>query len=92
MGPVELLRQLADDGGAGGVGEQRELAEMLAGRVPVRRALERSADEYDALLLRGEGYQVAGDERTSCVVGGPTGSAERARYRPPSVENRPVVL
>jgi hypothetical protein len=61
MRTVELLRQLADDCGASGVGEKSELAQMLAGGVTVWRALQRGADEDDALLLWREGDQVAGD-------------------------------
>ena len=61
MGTVELLRELANDGRAGSVGEEGELAEMLGRSVTVRRALERGADEDDALLLRRQGNQVPGD-------------------------------
>lgn len=68
MRAVELLRELADNCRAGGVGEEGQLAEVLAGRVAVWRALERGADEDDALLLRREGDQVPGDEPDSRIV------------------------
>jgi hypothetical protein len=65
---VELLGELTDDCGARGVGEEGELAQVLAGGVTVRRALERSADEDDALLLRREGDQVPSDGPDSMSV------------------------
>jgi len=61
--PVELLRQLPDDGGPRRVGEEGELPQVLARGVTVRRALERRADEYRALLRSGERDQVACDWR-----------------------------
>ena len=69
MRAVELLRELADDCRAGGVREEGELTQMLAGGVAVGRALERGADEDDALLLRGERDQVSGDEPDSRLWG-----------------------
>jgi hypothetical protein len=68
MWAVELLCELADDGRAGCVGEKGELTQMLAGGVTVRRALERGADEDDALLLRRKGDQISGDEPGSRIV------------------------
>jgi hypothetical protein len=69
VGPVELLRQLADDGSAGGVGQQSELAQVLARGVAVRPPFERGADENGALLLRREGDQIPGDELDSVSRG-----------------------
>ncbi len=68
MGAVELLGELADDCGARRVGEEGELAQVLACGVAVGRALERSADEDDALLLRRKGDQVPSDGPDSMSV------------------------
>ena len=51
MRSVELLCQLADDGGAGRIGQQRQLAQVLTGCAAVRRSLERRADEDRPLAL-----------------------------------------
>ena len=54
MRPVDLLRELADDGRAGGVGELGQLAQMLVGQAPGAGPLERRADEQRPLDGRGD--------------------------------------
>jgi hypothetical protein len=59
MRPVELLRELADDLGAGRVGQALELAQMLVERLARARPLERRPDEERPLDRGGDGDQVA---------------------------------
>jgi hypothetical protein len=70
--PIELLRQLADDGSAGSVSEEGQLAEVLARGVAIGRPLQRRADEDDALLRSLERDQIFSDEgklqRIECRV------------------------
>jgi hypothetical protein len=93
MRSVELLRQLTDDERSGGVGEQRELAQVLVRRVAVRRPLERCADEDGALLWRLQRDQISCDGSSSKSRGPSSQAHKLTSYLvPPSVENRPVVL
>ena len=45
VGTVDSLRQLTDDGGAGGIGEPSEFGEMLSNEMAGVAAFERDADE-----------------------------------------------
>jgi hypothetical protein len=53
------LGQLADHLRAGGVGQARQLAEVLVERLARTRPLERRADEERALDWRRDGDQIA---------------------------------
>ena len=66
VGPIDLLRDAADDHGARRVGELFELLEMLVDVMPGRRALARRSDEQCALDGRGEGDQIARNIRCPC--------------------------
>jgi hypothetical protein len=59
MRPLELLGDLADDGGTGGVREPVQLAQMLIEQLERPRPLRWSADEQGALDGRGDGNQFA---------------------------------
>jgi hypothetical protein len=59
MWPLELLRDLADDGRAGGIGEPLQLAQMLIEKLEGPRPLRRRADEQRALDGRRNGDQFA---------------------------------
>jgi hypothetical protein len=61
MRAVQLLRQLADDGRAGGIGEPLELAQVLVEQMLRAASLERRADEDRGLLRRRERDQVTCD-------------------------------
>jgi hypothetical protein len=56
---VELLRELADDDGAGRVGEPLQLAQVLVERLARAGALDRCPDEQCPLDRRGDGDQIA---------------------------------
>jgi hypothetical protein len=77
---VQLLGELADDGSARGVGEKSELLQMFAGRVAVRRTLERRADEYDAFLLCREGDEISSDGADSSYEGERPGRVSGRAY------------
>jgi hypothetical protein len=68
MRPVELLRQLADDDRARGVGEALELAEVLVERLARARPLERRPDEERPLDGGRDGDQIACDGVASTGV------------------------
>ena len=79
---VDLLRHLADDDRAGGVGELGELAEVLVGDAASARALERNADEERPLDRRDDVDRIAAYVRILLVSDG---------YRAmPVVVKRPV--
>ncbi len=62
MGPVELLRERADDLCARRIGEPRQLLEMLVNGVLCRTALEGRADENGPFDGRREVDWLATDE------------------------------
>jgi hypothetical protein len=66
--PIELLRELADYDGAGGVGQALELTQMLFERLARARPLERRSDEERALDGRRDGDQVSCDGVASTGV------------------------
>jgi len=62
VGPIDLLRDAADDNGTRRVDELLELIEMLIEIMARRRSLARRANKQGALDRRREGYQIASDE------------------------------
>jgi hypothetical protein len=59
MRAVELLGELADDLGAGRVGEALQLAEVLVQRLARARPLERRSDEERPLNRGRDGDEIA---------------------------------
>ena len=62
VGPIDLLRDAANDDGTRSVDELLELFEMLIQAVARRRSLARRTNKQGALDRRRESYQIAGDE------------------------------
>jgi hypothetical protein len=77
---LQLLRELADDHGAGGIREPLQLAQMFVERLACARPLDGRADEERPLGRGRDGDQIA------CDIG------LYWREVPPSALNRPVEL
>src|SRR6185503_4978146 len=89
IGAVDLLRQLADDDGARGVGQLLELAQMFADGAARARTFERRADQQRLLDRRRDSYQIAAYVRI-LMVSFRTSVATDYRATPVAVK-RPVV-
>jgi hypothetical protein len=61
MGTIDLLHELADDVGAGGIGQLGQLLEMFVGGAPRARTLPRGADQNGPLDGRADSDQVFAD-------------------------------
>ena len=59
MRAVDLLRELAHDGRAGGVGELRELSQMVVDETPRARPLERGAHEERPFCRRSDDDRIS---------------------------------
>jgi hypothetical protein len=89
MRPIDLLRDLAEDDRARGVGEIRQLAQVVVDDAAGAGPLERRADEQRALDWRRDDDGCAGYVRL--LVG--DSSIVPTRYLPmPVVVNRPVAV